>query len=405
MSTKYICAFRGRRDYYQVPVALAENGLLEEFVTDAYCGPTVRTISALLPKQIREKLRSRYEPNLPQDRVTCIWGSAVAEQWRRRAGQPPSIMFATIDRTFGQAVAERARRSRSNLLVYSHYAWEPFTARYAHNPVRVMFQFHPHAEAERRILMEDATKYPALHDAFEEEAWERVTGELRIRNRDSWKHADIILCASSFTRQSLLDVGADPESCKVIPYGIDLPEVTYESAPSGRFTVLFVGTGSQRKGLHHLLAAWQAANLPHDSELTLVCRFIDPALSKIVQATPRVRLLSEVGHDRLGELFGSSSLFVMPSLVEGFGQVYLEALSRGCPVVGTANTGLVDIREEGDPIWSVAPGNIDQLVSVLETLAAKIPGDANIRARARACAARWSWRRFRDGISAALPRT
>jgi glycosyltransferase involved in cell wall biosynthesis len=93
----------------------------------------------------------------------------------------------------------------------------------------------------------------------------------------------------------------------------------------------------------------------------------------------------------------------MPSLVEGFGQVYLEALSRGCPVVGTANTGLLDIHEEGDPIWTVAPGSIDQLVSVLETLAAKIPGDTNIRARARACAARWSWRRFRDGISAALP--
>ena len=32
----YVCAFRGRRDNYQVPLTLAEAGQLDRFITDAY---------------------------------------------------------------------------------------------------------------------------------------------------------------------------------------------------------------------------------------------------------------------------------------------------------------------------------------------------------------------------------
>jgi len=41
---QYVCAFRGRRDSYQAPLALAEGGLLDQFITDAYALPWVRTL-------------------------------------------------------------------------------------------------------------------------------------------------------------------------------------------------------------------------------------------------------------------------------------------------------------------------------------------------------------------------
>ena len=36
MKNEYVTAFPGRRDSYQVPLALFENGRLAKFVTDAY---------------------------------------------------------------------------------------------------------------------------------------------------------------------------------------------------------------------------------------------------------------------------------------------------------------------------------------------------------------------------------
>jgi glycosyltransferase involved in cell wall biosynthesis len=265
-----------------------------------------------------------------------------------------------------------------------------------------LFQFHPHLDSERRILLEDSTKYPFMRHSFEEEAGEGVRDDLKQRSQDGWKHADLILCASAFTKRSLLEAGADASRCKIIPYGIDLPDDLGASAASDRFNVLFVGTGCQRKGLHHLLLAWQRAVLPKDSRLTLVCRFIDSVLAAMAQSTQNVHLIRGVGGDQLKQLFKSSSLFAMPSLVEGFGQVYLEALAYGCPVLGTPNTGLPDLCDGNDPIWQVEPGQIDDLVSTLELLSRKLPGDSSVRWRAQACAARWPWGRFRAGILSAL---
>jgi len=211
-----------------------------------------------------------------------------------------------------------------------------------------------------------------------------------------------VICASSFTKRSLVEAGAPEELCEIIPYGIDMPNDATDASAPETFQALFVGNGSQRKGLHHLLIAWRQASLPQNSLLTLVCRKIDPGIEAFMQRIANVRLIRGASGRELTSFYRKSSLFVMPSLVEGFGFVYLEALAQGCPVLGTHNTGLPDLGTEEDAIWHLQPGHVDQLVAGLELLARRLTGDPKIRARARACAARWSWPKFRTGIRVSL---
>ena len=370
-----------------MPLALAEAGMLSDFITDAYSGPLLRAAELAFPTRIREKMRSRYEPGLSDDRITCLWGTTMAEHARHWLGLPAWETFAKLDQVFSLAAAARARRARSHLLLYSPYAWEAFTAHYSHGPLKVLFQYHPHPDLERRILREDSAKYPIFHHSYENEVGDHVSPELKQRSRDCWRHADLILCASAFTKRSLVGVGADPDACKIVPYGIDLPDETAQPEVSSSFHALFVGSGTQRKGLHHLLLAWQMAVVPSDSRLTLVCRFIDPGLETLIQRTPNTRLLREVTAKQLDELFRTCSLFLMPSLVEGFGQVYLEALAHGCPVLGTPNTGLPDLDHFSGAIFQTESGQVDQLISHFEMLSRTLPGDVSIRKRARKCAA------------------
>jgi glycosyltransferase involved in cell wall biosynthesis len=401
-STKYVVAFRGRRDSYQVPLALDEADMLDEFITDAYFGSALSTIARVLPKGLQERMRSHYEPALTMRRVKCLWGITAIEHLRHRLGYIPSVTFAKLDCRFSLAAATRARATRSHLFLYSPYAWEAFTARYHHTPRKILFQFHPHPDLERRILLEDSRKYPFVRHSFEEEVGEQIDEGLKRRNRDCWRHADVILCASSFSRRSVVEAGAEASVCKIVPYGIDVPDEEADSTILDRFNALFVGAGTQRKGLHHLLLAWQKSTLPACSLLTLVCRVIDPAIAALARQTPNVRLIRGVRRDQLTDLFKNSSILVMPSLVEGFGQVYLEALALGCPVLGTTNTCLPDLRGDERAIWQVEPGQIDQLVSLLETVSQTLPGNHKVRSYARACAAPWSWAHFRDGIRSAL---
>ena len=65
------------------------------------------------------------------------------------------------------------------------------------------------------------------------------------------------------------------------------------------------------------------------------------------------------------DIFRSSDVFVMPSLIEGFGLVYQEAMSAGLYCIGTSNTGLPDLNPPKEVAAVIEPCNIDLLVETL----------------------------------------
>ena len=402
--SQYVCAFRGRRDNYQVPLALAEKGLLDQLITDFYAVKSLQQIAPILPKTWQNKLASRSETGIPIERVSCLWRTTLLEHTRHHLGFSHSSTYSWLDQNFARAAASQAQKTKSDLLLYEPYAWEAFRASYRHTPRRVLFQYHPHSEFQDRLLTEDLKRFPFVQHSYQEETGNHLPSQQQVRVRDSWKHADLILCASSFTKETLVVAGADPNSCMVIPYGIDTatPVPVFEETKAESFQALFVGSGVQRKGLHHLLYAWRQARLPKESLLTLVCRTLDPSIEVLIHETPQVHLIRGTDVQNLRNLYKSSSLFVMPSLIEGFGQVFLEALSYGCPILGTFNTCLPDLGGEEDGIFLTEVGNLDQLTYQLEYLAEKLPTNPKLRQKALSCAERFSWQNFRDKLCSVL---
>lgn len=394
---QYVCAYRGRRDNYQVPLALAEAGLLDQFITDFYTPKSWQRFAPYLPKQWQSKLTFRQHPDIPIKRVQCLWKTTLQEHIRHQLGWSAAKTYAALDPIFSQRAAARAQKTYSHLFLYTPYAWEAFRTAYRHIPYKVLFQFHPHAQFEDRLLTEDWQRYPQVEQSYRAEVGRDLSPATKQREQDCWQYADLILCASSFTRYTLLEAGLEAERCGVVPYGVDLPPLTQQPSTS-RFQALFVGSGIQRKGLHHLLQVWKTASLPEESQLILVCRVIDPGIRAMTETLPEVKLLSGVSYETLGDLFQRSSLFIMPSLVEGFGQVFLEALSHGCPVLGTRHTCLPDLGGEADGIFLANVGDLEHLQSQLECLAQWLPDHPNIRQQARACAARFSWQHFRTTL-------
>lgn len=392
---RFVCAFRGARDGYQAAIALAEGDLLDTLITDAYATPAAMR-QPWLPQRLRATLAGRQAVGLPPERVRALWGTAALEHTRHALGFSPRRTWLKLDRRFGEAAARQARRSRANLLIYSPYAWEAFTASYRHSPRRVLFQYHPHADLEARIISEDRRQFPGFGESFSGEA--DAAEPLTAREREAWRHADAIICSSAFTRRSLIEAGCDERICHVIPYGIDLPATPPAAASDGPFEALFVGSGGQRKGLHHLLLAWQRGSLPRGSRLTLVCRVIDRGVQELAASIPGVQVRRDADAAERDALYARSHLLVMPSLVEGFGQVYLEALARGCPVLGTAHTGLPDLGGESDGVFLVPPGDVAQLTATLAELASSIPGRTGLRSAARTTASRFPWATFRRRV-------
>jgi glycosyltransferase involved in cell wall biosynthesis len=381
----FVCAINGSRDGYQVPAALHEGGLLRRFVTDYYAPDDP-------PRWLPERLKRRHSPLLPSAAVSGTPSCFLAQNAADRLGLLMNRVFPHTDKLLARHALQQAKRLSANLYCYSSYL--PDWRRIPHDMRVIDFEYHPLPGLTLDLLREDAARYGEVAWSWEQE--QRLLQLERVN--ENWKHADAVVCASAMTARTLEHAGCDPAQITIIPYGFEASGTAPSRSPEGPAKFLFVGQGMQRKGLHHLLRAWRGID-PARARLTLVCYAIDPGIRELADQ-PGVQLLGRQDRTALDALMQGADVFVMPSLIEGFGLVYLEALAAGCYVIGTANTGLPDLPLSDAARTLVPVGDIAALGETIERLIARreaglldAPG---IAAEAQA----WTWPDFRARIAA-----
>ncbi len=142
---------------------------------------------------------------------------------------------------------------------------------------------------------------------------------------------------------------------------------------NGPLRLIFVGNLIPRKGLHTLLTA--LARLPVESwELTVVGETaVNPAYARAIkrqaaQLNGQTRFLGAIADDDLAQQLRRSHLLVVPSQYEGFGIVYLEAMSFGLPAIAaTAGAAHEIIRHETDG-FLINPGDAPALAAHIRAL-------------------------------------
>jgi glycosyltransferase involved in cell wall biosynthesis len=162
---------------------------------------------------------------------------------------------------------------------------------------------------------------------------------------------------------------------------------------AGTPSILFVGGNFQRKGLGVLVAAFAELFRRHPAARLHVVGG-DPLLERF-RGRVAARDLAEAvvfhgwqPHERVRAMMAGARVFAMPSLVEAFGLVYLEAMAAGVPVVATAIGGAAEILEHGTNALLASRDDASSLAAALEQAA----GDEAVRERlalgGRATAAR-----------------
>lgn len=207
--------------------------------------------------------------------------------------------------------------------------------------------------------------------------------------------ADVIVVASDWARESLdLSDAASKKPVVLVPYGTPVDEISSRSQPPpGSFTVLFAGQVGLRKGVPHLIEAWEKLNLS-DARLLLAGSMNLPraylnehaASFEYLGALPRAELL---------DLMATVDLFVFPSLAEGFGLVIGEAMASGLPVLTTTNTGGPRLITEGNEGWCVSAHEVEPLIERIEWSHQHRDQLFQMGERARQRAEQWTWADYR----------
>ncbi len=223
-------------------------------------------------------------------------------------------------------------------------------------------------------------------------------GQLR-RQREEYAAADLIRVMSSHARNTFLERGFAPDRVFALNPYLDVAEFPEATFREPVFRVCFVGRLVLGKGFHHVIEAFRSAGLP-DSELVLwggtgerpVHLLFQRLLAGARGIVHRPVPIRSVG---LAEVFGRASVFVHPSLADGFGYSVAEAMASGLPAIVTRTTGAADWIQDGVNGFIVEPGDLDALRDRLVWCHAHPGRLAEMGRAARATVATYDLDRFR----------
>ncbi|MBA2631939.1 MAG: glycosyltransferase family 4 protein [Chloroflexi bacterium] len=198
-----------------------------------------------------------------------------------------------------------------------------------------------------------------------------------------------------------------PGEYEIIPNGVDLDRYTqaepYENLRDGTLNILFVGRLEERKGLIHLLKAYNRLRKRKVDARLLVCG-AGPKLREYkryvgLRGIRDVEFLGRVSDAEKVRYFASADIFCAPNTgQESFGIVLLEAMAAGVPIVASDIHGFKRVVERNVQGLLVEPRNQRALAAALYTLSR----DADLRHEmgdaGRARAPEFSWDRVTERI-------
>jgi len=209
------------------------------------------------------------------------------------------------------------------------------------------------------------------------------------------RYADFLITETDIEKNNLvLGFGVRPNKIQVIPDGIQfekfkqLPDNAafrkkYEIDPNAK-VILFVGYPILRKGFPHLLLAMSSV-LKKIEDATLLIVGPRPGQARLMVknfGSSIVRnhtvVTGYIDERSLLSAYSASNVFVLPSFIEGFGRVLVEAAASGLPLVCTKTGVAPNIVVEGKNGLFIKYGEVDQISNAI----AQVLMDGNFKREA-----------------------
>ncbi|MCG5053712.1 MAG: glycosyltransferase family 4 protein [Myxococcales bacterium] len=329
-------------------------------------------------------------PKDPPEGVSHVDGVDII-RYRYDQSAPRSLRFH-----IGVASARRALRkwlpaSLRGVVIHGH-SLIPSVAAGAEirHPRRRVYTLHSSVVHEQEINWEEdlRNKGPFSQAAIQ---------GLRAVEHNLLKRQDGIHVLSQFMRERLETVHPldTSERISVIPWWVDPAAFGPRLAPAAARArlgvpaegpvILSVRRLVKRMGLDTLIRAVQRTDSPAGFRLVIVGQGPEETALRELAAShensrSRTIFLGRVTDEALEAAYDAADLFVLPTrALEGFGIITVDALARGCPVLGTTAGATPEILAPLSQNLLFEPDNADQLA---EKLNHWLQGGLNIPSRA-----------------------
>lgn len=214
------------------------------------------------------------------------------------------------------------------------------------------------------------TVYDMVHELFPDQ-FSSVINLSGIK-RKAVERADHVLCISESTRCDLIRLfGVDESRVSVVHLGVDTPNVATHpfQLDDGKPYILYVGNRQGYKNFHSLVEAYSRSSFL-SKDFTLLAfgggEFSQKEVSLISSLGLSEFNVRHIGGDDglLARLYAGASLFIYPSMYEGFGLPPLEAMAHNCPVLVSNTSSLPEVVGSGGGYFD--PASIEDILHSME---------------------------------------
>jgi len=332
---------------YNQALQLNRHGLLSRFIT----GPPV-----YFAKQY----------GIPSDKVSSLWPIFAGGYLRNQISSlvPDTFNNQLIRLThdlFSRNLAKRIPYDTNIFIGLSSFCMSGIEAANEHGIITVVDHgsLHQLFEKQQLILEQDRFGYKLTGNSLHDWLIEKEGREFDA--------ARYVIVMSELSRQTLIENGVRADKVLVNRCGISLSMYIQKPRQDNVFRIAFCGQVCPLKGIHYLLEAFDA--FKHlEVELWVIGSLDhikgDPHFYKLLRLydLPNIRFFGAVDSSSLPGIFSQCSVFVHPSLADGYGMVVLQAMACGLPVIVTNTTGASEIVREGDNGFVVPSRNVEALV-------------------------------------------
>jgi len=329
-------------------------------------------------------------------------------QYRIYINREDRDQFSYLENHANFELVARSARSRVIRLLFQQF-WLPwacfFWADVIHSPSFIMPFFR--GRQHHVLTVQDMTSFthPEHHIPL------RRSRLYRFLVIQSIKRCDIVTVPSETTKESILEIlpMVNAEKVTVFPYGVtkEFREYPAEevSAVLARMNlprdyILYVGTIEPRKNLSRLIMSYRKLVEEHDiKEHLVLAGKLGWDYQELLRLSgeshlmkERIHLTGYVDQNDLPLLYSGASLFVYPSLAEGFGLPPLEAMSCGTPVITSDKSSLAEYYHSVAHL--VDPMNVEEIGAALYRLLSDEPSRHQMSRRGLEFAGRFRWQRM-----------
>jgi len=193
-------------------------------------------------------------------------------------------------------------------------------------------------------------------------------------------NADMIL-TPSYSSAKWISNNLKNKKITIIRHGTEIPEKV-EPLPE-KLSFGYMGAFGPDKGLIYLFDAWNRRTTSNDLLI------FAGSCCNAIQAAGTIKMLGWV--DKVSDFYNQISVYIQPSVTEGFGIEIIEAMAYGRPVIVSSGAGGADAVQDGINGFIVPPKDSDAILAKIKWFNENPQAILEMGHNAREASMQYSW--------------